>query len=262
MPAALAVAVAAVAGMDLAGSAGAQSVPGITSTAPSTTPSLVSRGAQLYAEQCSTCHQSDGEGQAAQGIPSLRGVGAAEVDFYLSTGRMPEATLARQAPRKPVSLSRADRDALIAYVTTQWPGGPAIPTFDLDHGDLATGGNLFRTNCAACHGAVGAGAALAYGVYAPSLRRATPRQIAEAMRIGPGNMPVFGPSALSDAQVADIVTYVRYLDHPNDRGGAGLGHTGPIAEGFVGLLFGLATLVGVAAWVGHRRDDEVKERDG
>jgi ubiquinol-cytochrome c reductase cytochrome c subunit len=221
-------------------------------------PPLLARGQLLYAEQCSTCHQADGAGQPLKGIPSLRGVGAAAVDFYLSTGRMPEATLARQAPRKPATVSAADRAALVAYVTTTWPGGPAIPT--VGPGTLQSGGDLFRSNCSACHGAAGAGAALAYGAYAPSLHRADALQVAEAMRVGPGNMPVFDVNTLSDSQVADIDAYVQYLRHPDDRGGAGLGHTGPVAEGFVALLIGMGGALIVATWTGHRTDDSPKER--
>jgi len=220
---------------------------------------VAGRGQLLYVEECQTCHEANGTGQASEGIPSLHGVGAAAVDFYLATGRMPEATLLRQAPRKPPFFDAADRAAIVAYVTTTWPGGPAIPT-DVSGTDLQGGGDLFRTNCAACHGAVGAGAALAHGAYAPSLHAATPVEVAEAIRVGPGNMPVFDAGQLTDAQVADIVTYVQYLHHPDDRGGAGLGHTGPIAEGFVGLLVGLFGAVGVATWVGHRSDDEPRER--
>lgn len=222
---------------------------------------LVQRGEVVYSEECQTCHQPDGAGEAAKGIPSLHGVGAAAVDFYLSTGRMPEATLEAQAPRKQPSIEPADRRALIAFIITSWPGGPDVPGFDLAHGDLVNGGDLFRTNCAACHGAVGAGAALAYGAYAPSLHKASGVQVAEAVRIGPGNMPVFDERTLSDAQLADVVTYVEYLHHPQDEGGAGLGWVGPIAEGFVGLVVGLAGVVGIAAWVGHRTDDEPVEPD-
>jgi ubiquinol-cytochrome c reductase cytochrome c subunit len=171
---------------------------------------------------------------------------------------MPEATLARQAPRKPASVSAADRAALVAYVTSSWPGGPAIPTVAAGH--VQAGGDLFRSNCAACHGASGAGAALANGAYAPSLHRADVLQVAEAIRVGPGNMPVFDVNTLSDSEVADIDAYVQYLRHPNDRGGAGLGHTGPVAEGFVALLIGMGGALVVAAWTGHRTDDQPKER--
>ena len=232
--------------------------PAHAQTTPTTGATLVARGQVLYAEQCSTCHQADGTGQAATAVPSLRGVGAAAVDFYLSTGRMPEATLARQAPRKPASVSAADRAALIAYITTAWPGGPDIPA--VGPGALQSGGDLFRSNCAACHGASGAGAALANGAYAPSLHRADVVQVAEAIRVGPGNMPVFDARTLSDAEVADIDVYVQYLRHPNDRGGAGLGHTGPVAEGFVALLIGMGGALIVATWAGHRTDDSPKER--
>jgi ubiquinol-cytochrome c reductase cytochrome c subunit len=218
----------------------------------------VDQGRVVYELRCQTCHGADGLGQPGKGIPSLRGVGAAAVDFYISTGRMPEANFDSQAPRRPVSVSTPDKDALIAYITTTWPGGPPIPTA-AGGGDLVRGGDLFRTNCSACHGAVGAGAALAHGAYAPSPHKATPLQVAEAVRSGPGNMPVFDAGTLSDRDVSDVVAYVEYLHHPVDRGGAGLGWVGPIAEGFVGLLIGLAGVVGIATWVGHRTDEEPVE---
>ena len=53
-----------------------------------------------------------------------------------------------------------------------------------------------------------------------------------------------------------MVTYVQYLHHPDDPGGAGLGWVGPVAEGFVGLAIGLAVMVGIATWIGHREPSE------
>lgn len=222
-------------------------------------PDPVIRGRAVYQEACESCHQADGTGQPAQGIPTLRGVGAAAVDFFVSTGRMPEANLAAQAPRKPPTISADDRAALVAYVSTTWPGGPDIPTL-ASGTDLTAGGDLFRSNCSACHSAAGAGAALAYGAYAPSLAQATPVQVAEAARIGPGNMPVFQESTINPQELSNIAAYVQYLRHPRDRGGASLGHTGPIAEGFVGLLVGVGAAVGIAAFVGDRSDVEPVER--
>ena len=52
-------------------------------------------------------------------------------------------------------------------------------------------------------------------------------------------MPVFGAQTLSDQQVSDVAAYVQYLHHPDDRGGLGLGHLGPIPEGFVGWVVGM-----------------------
>ena len=248
-PGVLVAAVIVAAGLGWSGPARAEQSPG----------DLVERGRVIYAQSCQTCHGADGAGQAEQGIPNLHGVGAAAVDFYVSTGRMPEANLARQAPRKPPTISPDDRAALVAYVATTWPGGPEIPAL-ASGADLTAGGDLFRSNCAACHGAAGAGAALAYGAFAPSLSQATAVQVAEAARVGPGNMPVFQPSSLNPQQITDIAAYVQYLRHPRDRGGASLGHTGPIAEGFVGLLIGVGAAVGIAAFVGDRSDAEPMER--
>ena len=117
---------------------------------------------------------------------------------------------------------------------------------------LAKGGSLFALNCAACHTITGAGDALAYGTFAPPLRYASATQVAEAMRTGPGNMPRFTGN-LNDAQVADIVAYVtEKIQHPSNGGGFGLGGVGPVAEGFVALLFGVGGLLLVAFWIGDR----------
>jgi ubiquinol-cytochrome c reductase cytochrome c subunit len=128
-------------------------------------------------------------------------------------------------------------------------GGPPIPGVVV--GNDAEGGKLYRESCAACHSWSGDGGAL-YARAAPPLHAATRRQIAEAIRVGPGHMPAFGSAALTDDQVADVVAYVRTLDHPEDRGGFGLSHVGPVAEGAV--AFGaLAVLLAASRWIGDRR---------
>ena len=53
-------------------------------------------------------------------------------------------------------------------------------------------------------------------------------------------MPHFGPGNLTNQQVADIVGLRdRAIQHPDNPGGLGLGGIGPVAEGFIGLLFGV-----------------------
>jgi ubiquinol-cytochrome c reductase cytochrome c subunit len=225
-----------------------------THPAPRQAPSPVDEGRALYQESCASCHGSAGQGGVVEGrvAPALVGRGAARIDFWLSTGRMPLATPTAQAIRKPPAFTAAQRAAIVAYVESLGSGGPAIPAVDLAHASLVDGGELYRMNCAACHQAAGIGGALSYGAFAPSVHSATPVQVAEAIRTGPGNMPVFGEDTLTDQQVNDIVRYVEYLRHPEDRGGAGLGHSGPTAEGFVGLLGGLGVLMAVIFWIGTR----------
>ncbi len=207
-------------------------------------------GKSLFVENCASCHGVEAQGSSR--APNLQGLGAATVDFWVSTGRMPLADPTVQAAQKPSRFSRSQTLAIDAYVSSLAPGGPAIPNVNLSLASLAQGASLFSTNCAGCHTITGAGDALASGVFAPSLAVATSTQIAEAMRTGPGNMPRFGPLTLSNTQVADIVKYVDYLKAPNDRGGIALGHVGPVTEGFVGILMGLGSLMLAGLWIGGR----------
>lgn len=213
-------------------------------------PAEVAAGRQLYLVACTTCHGSEGEGVEDRG-PSLLGVGAASADFYLSTGRMPLDRPLGQSERKRVAYTPAQIRMLVAYVASLGPG-PPIPDVDPAAGDLGEGYELYANNCAPCHGAAGSGGALGHAVYAPPLKRATPVQVAEAVRIGPGAMPLFGPEALDDHQLASVVRYTEYIKDPVDRGGHGLGHIGTIPEGFVAWVFGLGAMLVAVRWIGTK----------
>jgi ubiquinol-cytochrome c reductase cytochrome c subunit len=180
----------------------------------------------------------------------LIGVGAAAVDFMLTTGRMPMADPTQPMLRQPPRFSRAEIDALIRYVASVAPGGPPIPIVHPDRGELASGGRLFAENCAPCHGANGQGAAVAQGEVAPSLHEATPTQIAEAVRIGPGPMPKFGDRVIDAGDLDALVRYVLFLRQAPDRGGLSLGHEGPVIEGFVAWLLGLGLLLAAVRLIG------------
>lgn len=213
-------------------------------------PPEVEAGRQLFLVACTTCHGTEGQGVADRG-PSLVGVGAASADFYLTSGRMPLDRPRAQAERKRVAYTPAQIRQLVAFVASLGPG-PAIPTIDPADGQLAEGNRLFANNCAPCHSSAGSGGALGHAVYAPPLHPATATQIAEAVRVGPGSMPVFGPEAITDDQLASIVRYVEYLKDPDDRGGFGLGHLGPIPEGFVAWVFGLGGMLVAVRWIGTK----------
>ncbi len=212
----------------------------------------------VYLRDCAQCHGAEGHG--TQYGPDLRRVGAALVDFELSSGRMPvpyaagqpKPTRDEQQPRRAPHYDAATISALVGYVTSLTDGsGAPIPAVDMHAGSLATGGNLYRLQCAACHAWSGNGGALLHRD-APATHPATALQIAEAVRGGPGNMPRFGSAALTDRQLDSLVRYVRYLDHPDDRGGNPLWHLGPFAEGAVAIVLALGVVVLATRWIGTR----------
>lgn len=206
-------------------------------------------GRNLYLQGCSTCHGLNNQGGA--GGPSLIGVGSASVVYQVGSGRMPLANGGAQAARKKVKYDRGQIDQLGAYIQSVG-GGPQIPAGNLTDGDLTKGGELFRTNCASCHNFAGAGGALTYGKYAPSLKKATPEVIYGAMASGPESMPRFSDGQLSVAEKKSVIRYVRYVTHAADPGGAALGHFGPVPEGLVIFLVGIGILVVATLWIGAR----------
>jgi ubiquinol-cytochrome c reductase cytochrome c subunit len=210
----------------------------------------VEAGRQLYLQGCSTCHGVNLQGGA--GGPTLIGVGASAVVFQVESGRMPLAGGAAQAPRKPAKYDRTQTDQLAAYVQSQG-GGPELPMGRLDDGELALGGDLFRTNCSSCHNFAGAGGALTRSKYAPPLEAASARVIYAAMQSGPENMPRFSDNTLSPDDKRAITRYVRYItNEQKDPGGAPLGHYGPIPEGLAAFLVGMGLCIVGTLWIGAR----------
>jgi ubiquinol-cytochrome c reductase cytochrome c subunit len=217
---------------------------------------VIERGQELFAVRCVSCHGADGSG-IEDVAPDIRGQGAAGAHYWITSGRMPaEEELPNQSQRKESPFSDDEITALVAYVASLGDG-PPIPDVDPAAGDLARGGELFRLNCAACHQAALAGGALSYGRNAPTLQPVTEVQIAEALRLGPGQMPVF--DYFTDDEVNSLIAYVRDLQEVDSPGGFSLGRIGPIPEGFVAIVGGLGLIVLLAVWIGKRRlqeDDE------
>ncbi|MBC5825306.1 MAG: c-type cytochrome [Candidatus Eremiobacteraeota bacterium] len=202
-------------------------------------------GRTLFAVHCSSCHGTSAQGSKI--APPLINAGAAAVDWYLSTGRMPLAYPEEEPARKESAFDRREIDALVAYIDSLSVGsagarGPSIPTVDVRAGDPVHGRQLFAQNCQSCHGSDGEGNSVGFGWLAPSLYEATPTQVAEAVRFGPGIMPRFGERQLGRHDFDSLVRYVVTLKAPDDRGGFPLGHIGPVTEGLVGWIFGFGIL--------------------
>jgi ubiquinol-cytochrome c reductase cytochrome c subunit len=215
-------------------------------------PALRAEGFNLYVQSCASCH-----GITLQGIPgvapSLRAVGPGPVDFYLSTGRMPLEQPREEPIRSSPAFTRAQMDALIAYISSF--GGPPAPTVNPSAGNLALGFHQFILNCAGCHQIVARGG-ITVNAQVPELGEATPQQIAEAVRMGPYLMPHFDSAQIDQHDLDSIARYIEWTHHPADFGGWGLYNIGPIPEGIVAWFIGLAALVIVARLIGERMGDE------
>lgn len=249
-------------------------------------------GQALFNKNCASCHGLNAQGtKDAEGkpiAPSLIGVGAASVDFQVSTGRMPAMNPGAQVPRKtPIPAfntsiktdyeekdkreaaekqkARAEKNLadLRAYIASLG-GGPEVPpasAVDPAKGNVALGGKLFRTNCAQCHSFTGQGGALTGGKYAPPLSKSdvTPTQMYEAMLTGPQAMPVFNDTTLTPQDKQAIISYlVKTREEPNP-GGNSLGRIGPVSEGLAGWLVGIGLLVLAAMWITAKKPKKLKK---
>jgi ubiquinol-cytochrome c reductase cytochrome c subunit len=221
---------------------------GSVGTSSNADPALVAQGRTLYLESCASCHGLDARGVHGLG-PSLHGAGERAADFYLSTGRMPLDQPDDEPLRKAPAFPRSQIDALVAYVGSL--GGPPIPHSDPRRGSISEGFQEFSDSCAGCHQIVGAGG-MTTGARVPSLQGATPTDIAEAVRIGPYLMPKFGEAQIDQHKLDSLSRYIEYTHAPKDEGGWAIGHIGPVPEGFVAWLLGLAALILAARAIGER----------
>jgi ubiquinol-cytochrome c reductase cytochrome c subunit len=235
----------------LIGTAYAVITSGYASASPqaSVSSAQIAEGRNLFVEECATCHGLYAEGTSQ--APSLIGVGAAAVNFQVTTGRMPAAEQGAENDRKPPRLDATQTAAIAAYIQSLG-GGPTVPSaaqVSSSGANVGLGQQLFVADCAACHNFVGAGGALTYGKYGPPLTSSTPTQIYEAMLTGPEAMPVFNDLTITPQEKRDIIAYVTQVRSQPNPGGFSLGRVGPVTEGLVAFLGLLLFMVLAALWI-------------
>lgn len=113
------------------------------------------------------------------------------------------------APRSPDSIALLKPDASVIRTSASVSGAPATLADSAPAAMLAHGHAVYAANCAACHGASGAG-----GV-GPALRGISQRLAAPAIeaqvRTPAGAMPALFPSVINENDVRDVVRYVATL---------------------------------------------------
>lgn len=225
----------------------------------------VADGRTFYLRDCAWCHGNDGAG-TERGPDLLTGTnGPAMNHFVISSGRMPLEHEGQRVERRAAVYDPGEIEAIVEFMRSFDAPGPELPEPD-PNADLQAGLALYQENCAACHSTTGVGGALTAGeretVYeegpslvAPGLLDSSPTEIAAAVRVGPGTMPVFSEETLDDEELSEVTRYVVYLQNPSDRGGAPIGRVGPVAEGAIGWVVGLGVLLVFIRWAGTKRGE-------
>lgn len=189
-------------------------------------------GAQLYGTACATCHGADMSGSA--NAPSLHGVGMAALDFYLTTGRMPAAVPWLQVGHRGAQLGPGEIAAIEHYLAPT-VGGPGVPLV-LANGDLPHGRDLYARNCQQCHASDGGGGDIGGLNWVPDLHQATITEVAEAIRVGPGQMPHFGEQQLTQSDLNDVASYVMSFRNAEPSQVPPFRSSGPVPEGAIGWM--------------------------
>ena len=236
---------------------------------------LIKDGRELFLVGCAFCHGQNGEGilteDGKQQLgPALVGVGGAAVSFQVGTGRMPAVQPGAQFPPKTPSYSEQEILELAAYVASLGPG-PAIPepseysleglSADEQRDAIVRGGQLFLTNCSACHNFEGASGAMPQGKLAPSLKKTSDQHIFEAMLTGPQQMDVFSNGNIPPEGKRDIIAYLNSIEENPGYGGFGMGGLGPVSEGMFAWLIGIGACSAFAYWIAAHTARSAKKEE-
>lgn len=220
------------------------------------TPEQLQRGALIYQQQCAQCHGGDGSGgtvrETGRPAPPLRGTEIASADLVLRTGRMPPVGNPFDNRLRKPTVTGADREALLAWMSSTFGLVGQIP--EVEVGNPGRGLEAYSAQCAHCHGSSGYGGVAGRGAYTPPLTSYEPIVIAEAIRVGPFEMPAFSDTQISGQEVGDITAFLRTVEEERSTPIFGLVELNPVyAAAFVvlitlALVFSLLWISGRPAW--------------
>lgn len=197
---------------------------------------------ESYAQVCARCHGLNGGGgevpATGEPVPALvdnPAITTAYLDLVMLTGRMPPAGDPFDNREREVFYSDAERAAMVAWMAEEFDIEGEIP--EVPEGNVARGLEVFARNCAHCHGNAGAGGTAGQAAFTPQVSDLPGLAIAEAIRVGPFEMPAFSEDVISDEDVGSVVAYLEEVNEESGTPFLGLVELNPVfASGFVGLL--------------------------
>lgn len=205
-------------------------------------PADAERGGELYQRWCAVCHATDGTGTGAG--PPIDEVSIALADLTMRTGSMPLTDEGRGVRER--TFTDEEREATLAYMVERFElsGRVSQP----GPGDPARGQDRYTVHCAACHGASGEGGVSGGGATVPRVRGLEPILVAQAVRVGPFQMPPFNADLLPDDELDDIVAFLDY-EPPSTL--LGLSELTRVGAAWWAALLG-TTILAACWWIAHR----------
>ncbi|GIW81710.1 MAG: hypothetical protein KatS3mg105_3517 [Gemmatales bacterium] len=184
-------------------------------------------GRTLYRSRCTVCHGENGEGKIGPSLNNQSVLTVVSDEFLVDTIMRGRPDTAMPAWRQ---LSSEDVADLVSFIRT-WQKEPPNELKKLHvTGDWQNGRLLFNGLCASCHGpnAEGAiGPQLANPVFLDTVPNETLVHWISFGRKGTPMRPFLrgqqGTAGLSESQIIDIVTYLRYLRGQDAASGERIG---------------------------------------
>ena len=172
-------------------------------------------GRELYARMCAVCHGREGQGYAADQATALAHPDflASATDSYLQEaidlGRS-ATTMSAWSTERRGPLSRADVQAVVAYIRT-WQRTPNAVLDERPLGGVALRGEIsYAAQCAACHGSRGVGGPYVRIGNPDFLLSASNGFLRYAIQRGRSGTKMVGfAHGLGDAGIEDVVALLR-----------------------------------------------------
>jgi mono/diheme cytochrome c family protein len=185
--------------------------PALIAAAPAAPQGNVAAGRQAYADKgCASCHGLSGEGS-----PAGAAVAGTALDWSAYHGqlRRPRGTMPAYDARVLTDQEAADIYAYLKSLAAPKGAAGAAAVAQLK-GDPVAGRKTYLENgCHACHGSVGQGGGPGPTLAATSMTLPAYHQ---QLRKPRSVMPAYGPTLMTDQEVADTWAYVKGLPGPRD----------------------------------------------
>ena len=183
-------------------------------------------GRELYIEHCSACHQIEGQGGIGLPLPAEKLADVSD-DYLRKTLRLGRPGRVMPAFQR---LSDAQVDAIVGFLRKRTETTERVFSDQPVDGDAGRGQVLYTEHCVKCHGADGSGEGEGTGVTTsrdrsflvmPSsisnegfLASAPDGMIQRVIAVGRkwSGMPAFGGAKMTDAEINDVVAYVRSFE--------------------------------------------------